>query len=272
MSGEVAIRAELWHVVVYGALAGAATLGGVLVVVVSQRWAERHLPHLLSFASGVLTTGALLRVAGEAAELAGARLALYAVALSFAALALLEMRLLAPNGFREAYRLVGVGGARGRAWADRAGRRRVALAIMAPLALLIHSTMDGLAVGVSEVAGAPLGILFVVLAHEVPEGLAAVSAQLSGGVPRRTAVWRSIVIALSTPVAAIAGYLLLEHADERVLGILLGVAAGSFLHAGATDLLPESETNRSYAVMLLFLVGVALIVGADAVAVRMEGR
>jgi zinc transporter ZupT len=268
----VAIRAELWHVVVYGALAGAATLSGVLAVVVSERWAVRHLPHLLSFASGVLTTGALLRVAGEATELAGTRLALYAVALSFAALALLEMRLLPPNGFREAYRLVGGGGAVGAARAIRAGRRRVALAIMAPLALLIHSTMDGLAVGVSEVAGAPLGILFVVLAHEVPEGLAAVSAQLSGGVPRRTALRRSIAIALSTPAAAIAGYLLLENADERVLGILLGVAAGSFLHAGATDLLPESETNRSYAVMLLFLVGVALMVGADVLAVRMEGR
>lgn len=247
--------------VLYGALAGAATFAGILAVLRSERWAARHMPHLLAFASGVLVAGALLHVLTEAGELAGPRSALLAVVLSFAAFATIEMQL---NAGVRRRRVSGEAGARPMGGSVR---RSVALGAVAPLGLLVHSALDGVVLGVGVLARDSAWILLlVVVAHEIPEGLASITAQLHGGVSRRTAFWRAAAVALATPVAAVIGHIVLRDAADALLGILLGVGAGSFLYVGAVDLLPESEHDSSFSSLLSFLAGVLLMLVVEWVA------
>lgn len=261
---EVDISTELWQVVLYGSVAGTATLGGILAVLHDERWAMRHAPHLLAFAAGVLTTGALLPVAGRAIRAAGTRAGLLALAVSFAAAATLQLVLLRRRHGAGPDRTRAPGAASPAPGAAET-RREVSLGTMAPLELFIHSGLDGIALSVAVLTGGPAWpLLVLVVAHEGPEGIASASAQLHAGRSRRTTLWRSVAIALATPVGAIASYLLLRGAGGTLLGVLMGVAGGAFLHAGATNLLPESGGGRSRAPVLLFIAGAAVILGLEA--------
>jgi len=264
------IGPELVLVALYGALAGGATFAGIFIVQRFERWASDNLIHIIVFAAGVLTSGALLHVTREAVRLAGLEPALLTVTLGFAAFALLEMFLHTHRRSRpDPSEVAGPAPTRARhaghdrpAPADSSGR--IALGTVAPLGLLVHSALDGVVLGVGVLATSPAWVLLlVVVAHEVPEGLAAVSAQMHAGVDRGRVFRRSAAIALATPVAAILSNVLLQGMSPRTLGLMLAVGGGSFLYVGAADLLPESGRDAGRTSALAFAAGVALMAALE---------
>ena len=129
---------------------------------------------------------------------------------------------------------------------DRDGPRRTKglLGIVPPASLIVHSTLDGLAIGMAFQASADLGliVLLAVLAHDFADGMNVVTLALDAARGRGAAIGLLVVDALAPVVGA--GLSLLIPIPDVTLGWLLAGFAGVFIAIGASHLLPESQHQR----------------------------
>jgi ZIP family zinc transporter len=118
------------------------------------------------------------------------------------------------------------------------------LAILPPVSLIIHSTLDGLAIGLAFQAGAEIGliVLLAVLAHDFADGMNVVTLALDAARGRRLAIAFLVVDALAPVVGALLSQVL--TIPDIALGWLLASFAGVFIAIGASHLLPESQHER----------------------------
>ena len=126
---------------------------------------------------------------------------------------------------------------------DTSTARRL-LTILPPASLIVHSTLDGLAIGLAFQAGTGLGVivLLAVLAHDFADGMNVVTLALDAARGRGLAIGFLIVDALA-PVLG-AGLSLVIAIPDVALGWLLASFAGVFVAIGASHLLPESQHER----------------------------
>lgn len=122
-----------------------------------------------------------------------------------------------------------------------AARNSGLLGILPPISLIIHSTLDGLAIGLAFQAGDELGliVLLAVLAHDFADGMNVVTLALDAARGERLAVGLLVLDALA-PLAG-AALSTLVTIPPATLGLLLATFAGVFLAIGAGHLLPESQ-------------------------------
>jgi ZIP family zinc transporter len=141
------------------------------------------------------------------------------------------------------------------------------LGVLGPLGLIVHSMLDGLAIGLGFHASTELGLVvaFAVLTHGFADGMNVVTLALAGGHGHRTAL---AVLGLAA-LAPAAGILLsnVVVVSSSTLGLLLAVFAGVFIAIGASHLLPEAQHRRPGAAPTLWLL--AAIGAAVPVAVRL---
>lgn len=138
------------------------------------------------------------------------------------------------------------------------------LALLAPAGLIVHSTLDGLAIGTGFLASPEIGllVLLAVAGHDFADGLNVVTLGLAGGAPRRTVITLLALDALA-PVAGVlaAGALAVSH---QVLGLGLGVFAGAFLAISTGHLLPEARhhegSDRGLWALMAGGAGLAIII------------
>ncbi|HEY2916372.1 MAG TPA: ZIP family metal transporter [Candidatus Limnocylindrales bacterium] len=118
---------------------------------------------------------------------------------------------------------------------------RGALAILPPLSLILHSTLDGVAIGLAFQAGSDIGVivLLAVLAHDFADGMNVVTLALEAARGARLAVVMLVLDALAPPFGAALSYLI--TLPPSGLGLLLAGVAGVFLAVGAGHLLPEAQ-------------------------------
>lgn len=141
---------------------------------------------------------------------------------------------------------------------------RSMLGWLAPAGLIVHSTLDGFAIGLGFEAGTDVGVIvtLAVLVHDFADGLNIVTIALAGGRGRMAA----IVLLVLDAVAAILGIGLSQviPLGSEQLGILLGVFGGAFVAIGAGHLLPEAEHHRRGAsvspLVAVTVLGAALVV------------
>lgn len=192
-------------------LAGMA--GGLL----PARWLERRLPQVVGFAAGALLAAALLDTLPEAAQAIGGAAFAWATG-GFFAVVLLEW----------------VIGHRHR------GRPKGALPAMLLGADALHNVGDGAAVAAAFLLStrAGLGLAIAVIAHEVPEEVGDYAILRAAGWPRGRALLSLAGVQLTAAIGAalVAGA---ARAVPPLSGAVLGIASGTFLHIGATDLLPD---------------------------------
>jgi ZIP family zinc transporter len=143
------------------------------------------------------------------------------------------------------------------------------LGILPPLSLIIHSTLDGLAIGLGFQAGADIGllVLIAVLAHDFADGMNVVTLALDAARGERLAV----VLLLLDALAPLAGAALsvVVTVTPATLGLLLATFAGVFIAIGAGHLLPESQHHdprRGPVMVLLSGLGAAIVLGIRAIA------
>jgi ZIP family zinc transporter len=126
--------------------------------------------------------------------------------------------------------------------------------LFAASGLIIHSFMDGLAIGAGFLINPAVGILIgsVVLMHDFADGMNTVTLLLRNDHEKRTAKIFLIADAL-VPVLGVAttGFL---KPSATVLGGILIFFAGFFLYLGASDLLPEAHRDRSSVKLVGFTV------------------
>lgn len=126
--------------------------------------------------------------------------------------------------------------------------------------LTVHSLLDGLAIGLGFQASAKVGLALAVavLAHDIADGVNAVSISLRAAGDARTARrWLA-----ADALAPLVGLALsrLVHPAAGDLGLLIAVFAGFFLYIGASELLPESHHRHPRAwTTAATVIGVVLI-------------
>jgi ZIP family zinc transporter len=125
------------------------------------------------------------------------------------------------------------------------GRGSGILGYLPPVSLIVHSTLDGFAIGVAFEAGAGLGliVLLAVLAHDFADGMNVVTLALDAAKGRGPAVGFLVLDALAPVIGA--GLSQLIAIPDVALGWLLAGFAGVFVAIGASHLLPESQHGRA---------------------------
>jgi len=127
----------------------------------------------------------------------------------------------------------------------------------------IHNFIDGIAIALSFTVSVPAGIATTVAVffHEVPQEIGDFGVLLHAGYTRSRVLLLNFLTALTTPLGAIIGFLLLPWIAP-VTGLLLAFAAGSFLYIAISDLLPElrHKPGADLGHMFALFLGIAAIV------------
>src|SRR5690349_4797575 len=150
-----------------------------------------------------------------------------------------------------------------------AGSDRRLLGLLAPASLIVHSTLDGFAIGVAFQAGSSLGliVLLAVLAHDFADGMNVVTLALDAAKGQGLAIGFLVVDALAPVVGA--GLSLVIAIPDLTLGWLLAGFAGVFIAIGASHLLPESQhghPTRGPALIGLTAIGAVIVLVVRSVA------
>lgn len=215
-------------------------------------WVALHFRHRLhpamAFAAGVLLATAALDLLPESWALLGDGLSA-AVGVSFLAGLL---------GYTALEALV----ERGSYEHTESRHGRGALSYLGPVGLIIHSGLDGTAIGLGFATDINVGILVAaaVIAHDFADGLNVVTLALSAGAGHHRARALLALDAIIVPVGVLVGAN--AGLDPQVLGVALGVFAGVFVAIGAGHLLPEArheQPGATPAFIALALGGAALV-------------
>ena len=230
---------QFFNILVFGCLAGLETFVGIFLVVKKENWVKNNLIFLLSFSAGILLSFSLIHLLPEAVELS--KSAYLWVMGSFFIFYMIE-HLLGMHHCEE----------------GKECHPHEAFSLVSWIGLLVHSVIDGVVIGAGFEVSQTLGILstLAVLLHELPEGISSMSVMLYGGYSIKKATVRSSWVALATPLGAVGTYFFLRNIDSDFLGILLAIAAGSFLYVAASDLIPEIHKKSKGWNILLTLIGV----------------
>lgn len=230
------------NALLYGGIAGVATLLGILVVLWQRDLAVKYSHYINSFAAGALVTISLVHLVPEAIELASN--ALLVVLLSFIAFYLLETAIVFHSGSEIHY-----------AQGERHSKAPVIFS-----GLFLHSLIDGFIITVGFEVSTELGLFAAagVILHELPEGVTSF-ALLLRSMSRRTALGLSIAVALATPVGAAIALGSLGALTESGLGVMMAIAAGSFLYVAASDLIPETHEKSALPNAISLLIGVGFL-------------
>jgi zinc and cadmium transporter len=114
------------------------------------------------------------------------------------------------------------------------------LGIFAASALVVHSLLDGLAIGAGFQAGAFVAI--AVLSHDFADGFNTYTITSLYGNDRRRALTLLVADALA-PVTG-AAITLLVTIPQEILGLYLGFLAGVLLYLATSDILPEAHARH----------------------------
>jgi len=131
------------------------------------------------------------------------------------------------------------------------------------VALSVHSFMDGLAIYAGTRTGSDLGflILFAVVFHKVPEGMALSLVALGSGMARRRAFFMTFALeAITTLSGGLVGLLFFIPRESVWLGYILGHVGGGFIFLVVHALLSEVVKHHPRYTLLSAFCG-ALTIG-----------
>jgi zinc transporter ZupT len=111
--------------------------------------------------------------------------------------------------------------------------------------LVIHSYMDGVAIGVAYQVSAQVGLVVAVgvLLHDFSDGINTIEILAGQGLDRRTSI-RWLLADAAAPVAGVLTTVFFSMPKEE-FGRVLALFCGFFLYIGAAELLPESQHAHS---------------------------
>src|SRR3989440_1713703 len=131
------------------------------------------------------------------------------------------------------------------------------------IALAIHSTTDGLALGIQgeiPAMDATKWSLFSALCiHKVPEGLALGSLLIGAGLHRSAALGWVAAVEATTLLGGVIGYFFLTNISIFWLGLIMAHVGGGFFYLATHAVLGEMLKHGKALVLTSFLLGVVLI-------------
>ena len=131
------------------------------------------------------------------------------------------------------------------------------------VALSIHSTTDGLALGIGQEAAVPdatkWSLFSALCIHKVPEGLALGSLLIGAGFRRANAFGWVAAVESSTLLGGVIGFFFLANASPFWLGLIMAHVGGGFFYLAAHAVLGEMLKHGKTLVVTSFSAGVGLI-------------
>jgi zinc and cadmium transporter len=131
------------------------------------------------------------------------------------------------------------------------------------IALAIHSTTDGLALGIQQ--GAPAtdatkwSLFSALCIHKVPEGLALGSLLIGAGLRRSGALGWVAAVEATTLLGGVIGIFFVAKVSTFWLGLIMAHVGGGFFYLAAHAVLGEMLKHGKKLVLTSFSAGVALI-------------
>jgi ZIP family zinc transporter/zinc and cadmium transporter len=233
------------HALFYSFLAGFSTIIGVIFIIYQRKWALRYSRYFNSFAAGIILSLVFFHLLPESIELSDKSLIFCII--GFMVFYLLETFLIIHSGPEVHYH-------------QDHDHKSHAKGKVAFCGIFLHSLMDGIIIGIGFEISTELGLLAAlgVILHELPEGIMTFSV-LTEKLRRKTALYLSLAVALATPLGTIISILFIKQMSKDIIGIMLSIAAGSFLYIAASDLIPETHQEKGFKNALCLVAGVILI-------------
>ena len=232
---------QFFNTVLYGSIAGIATIIGILIVLYANKFTKKYSIYLVSFSAGILITFGLINLIPQSLRLY--KDSLWIVLFGILLFYLIEHFIML-HPFHEP------------------SQRMHAVGKTAALGLGFHSLIDGIVIGAGFEISQQIGLIstLAVIAHEFPEGVTSMAVLLHVKFKKSLALFYSFLVALATPVGAILTYYLINDINKEILGALLALAAGSFIYVGASDLIPETHENYNRMNALYLVIGVLFVI------------
>lgn len=141
-----------------------------------------------------------------------------------------------------------------------AAQKHPSVGIVSALALISHSFLDGLGIGLGFQISPSIGLVvaIAVIAHDFSDGLNTVSLMLVN----KNSSKRSFAFLILDSLAPVLGILssLFFHLPQSLLLIYLGFFAGFLLYIGVSSILPEAHSEKSsHATIAMTILGVVFI-------------
>src|SRR5213079_2793335 len=131
------------------------------------------------------------------------------------------------------------------------------------VALAIHSTTDGLVLGIQQEApsmDATKWSLFSALCiHKVPEGLALGGLLIGAGLQQAAAVGWVAAVEATTLLGGVIGYFFLTNISMLWLGLIMAHVGGGFIYLATHAVIGEMLKHGKKLVLTSFALGIALI-------------
>jgi zinc transporter ZupT len=131
------------------------------------------------------------------------------------------------------------------------------------IALAIHSTTDGLALGIQREAPAgeatTWSLFSALCVHKVPEGLALGSLLIGAGLQRTAVLGWVAAVEATTLLGGLIGLLFVAKVSTLWLGLIMAHVGGGFLYLAVHAVLGEMLKHGKKLVLTSFLAGVTLI-------------
>ncbi|MCX6742519.1 MAG: ZIP family metal transporter [Candidatus Pacearchaeota archaeon] len=134
--------------------------------------------------------------------------------------------------------------------------------IMGPVgagSLIIHSLLDGVAIGSAFYANVSVGIIvaFAVIFHDFTDGINTVTLMLKNKHKTRKAALFLFLDALAPVVGILLTNIIVL--PQVALALLLAIFVGEFLYIGASTLLPETMEHNSKGVIIAMALAIIMI-------------
>ena len=130
------------------------------------------------------------------------------------------------------------------------------------VALAIHSTTDGLALGIQGEAAATgpsrWSLFFALCIHKVPEGLALGSLLIGAGMQRAVVVGWVAAVEATTLLGGVIGYFFLANISILWLWLIMAHVGGGFFYLATHAVVGEMLKHGKKLVLTSFVLGVAL--------------
>jgi ZIP family zinc transporter len=143
---------------------------------------------------------------------------------------------------------------------DYGSHKHPQVGVASALALIGHSFLDGVGIGLGFQVDNTVGIAvaIAVIAHDFTDGINTVSLMLLNKNSSKKAIWFLVGDALA-PILGALSTLLFTLPDSGLV-IYLGFFAGFLLYIGASEILPEAHSKHSsYSTIGLTILGALLM-------------
>jgi zinc and cadmium transporter len=209
-------------IILFSLIGSIGSLIGSAILLLWEKWTQRVMFCLISFAAGTLLGAAFLGMLPKAMTKTKPSTVLIFVLIGIVLFFVLEKFLIWYHCHDE----------------------KCEVHSAAPYLILFgdafHNFMDGVVITAGFLISVPFGVAtsLAVVAHEVPQEIGDFAILLHGGMGKMKAFTYNFLSAGATVPGALTAYALSWHM-EKITPIILALAASSFLYIAIADLIPE---------------------------------